>query len=463
MRDDSSLARVTQLLRREIAAAGAGERLPSVRELMARHHVSPVTVQRAVARLVAEGLVDARPGQGTFVAAAPAPPAAPDLGWQSIALGPGRAAAQGLSELVALPSPGVLGLSTGYLPADLQPTLQLAAAMRRALSRPGVWDRTPVEGLEPLRAWFAGEVGGELGARDFIVVPGSQPAITAAFRALAPPGGAIAMESPTFLGALAAASALGLRVVPVPTDREGVRPDLLAKALSASGARVFYCQPTHANPSGAVLTPERRRAVLDAVGDAGVFLVEDDWARDLGLDAEPPPPLAAADADGHVVYVRSLTKAAAPGLRLGALAARGAALERLRAARTVEDFFVAGPIQEAALQLVTSPAWRRHLKSLRASLRERRDALAAAVREHLGEEALPHVPGGGLHLWVRLPDGTSDEAVAARAAQARVIVSPGRRWFPAEPPHPFLRLTFAGARPEALRRGVKLLAELLEG
>lgn len=459
MKNDTSVARVTQLLLREIAAAGPGARLPSVRALMSRHRLSPVTVQRAVARLVAEGLVEARPGQGTFVAAAASPPPAPDLGWQSIALGPGRGSTQALAELVALPSPGAISLSTGYLPSDLQPAAQLSAAMRRSLARPGVWDRMDVEGLEPLRAWFARETGGGLRARDVIIVPGSQPAITTAFRALALPGEAIAVESPTFVGALAAASAAGLRVVPVPTDREGVRPDLLAEALSVSLARVFYCQPAYANPSGAVLAPGRRREVLEAVRAAGAFLVEDDWARDLGLEADPPPPpLAAADPDGHVVYVRSLTKAAAPGLRVGALAARGAALARLKAARTVEDFYVAGPIQETALQLVTSPSWRRHLRALRASLRQRRDALAAAVRERLGAEALPLLPAGGLHLWVRLPDGVSDEATAARAAQVRVVVSPGRRWFPAEPPGSFLRLTFAGAPPEALRRAVQLLA-----
>jgi DNA-binding transcriptional MocR family regulator len=461
MKNDTSVTRVIQRLRREVAAAGPGDRLPSVRELMARHRLSPVTVQRAVAALVAEGLVEARPGQGTFVTAPSAPGPSLDQAWQSIALGPARASTQALADLIALPAPGSLSLSSGYLPADLQPTAPLAAAMRRALVRPGVWDRTDVEGLEPLRAWFAHSAGGGLRARDVLILPGSQPAITTAFRALSSPGAAIVMESPTFVGALAAASAAGLRVVPVPTDRDGVRPELLAEALSLSGARLFYCQPTFANPSGAVLSAERRRATLEVVRAAGAFLVEDDWARDLWLEAEPPPPLAAADPDGHVVYIRSLTKSAAPGLRVGALAARGAALARLKAARTVEDFFVAGPLQEAALQLVTSPSWRRHLKTLRLALRRRRDGLAATVRDLLGDEALPTLPRGGLHLWVRLPEEVSEEAVVAGAARERLVVSPGRRWFPAESSGPHLRLTFAGAPPEVLGRGVELLRRIL--
>ena len=117
--------------------------------------------------------------------------------------------------------------------------------------------------------------------------------------------------------------------------------------------------------------------------EAGAFLVEDDYARDLALDDDPPPPLASEDRDGHVIYLRSLTKAAAPGLRVGAIAARGAAGARIRAARVVDDFIVAGPLQEAALDLVSSPAWRRHRRTTAAALTERRDVLVAAIRRHL--------------------------------------------------------------------------------
>ena len=122
----------------------------------------------------------------------------------------------------------------------------------------------------------------------------------------------------------------GLRPVPVPTDEHGVRPELLAGAFALTGARVFYCQPLYANPTGATLSADRREAVLEVVASAGAFLIEDDWARDLRIDGEAPPPLAASDPDGHVVYVRSLTKSAAPGLRVAAVSARGAAGARLQ-------------------------------------------------------------------------------------------------------------------------------------
>lgn len=441
-------------------------RLPSVRQLMREHGASPVTVQRAIAQLSAEGLVVARPGNGTFVAPAPVSRAGaqPDLGWQEVALGgPGAGGdmTSGLMELLTIPPEDALSLSSGYLDPDLQPTAALAACLARAGRRPGAWGRSPVEGLDTLRGWFAGEAGARFGAHDIVICPGGQAALVTAMRALAGAAGIALVESPTYRGALAAAGAAGLQALPVPSDRDGIRPDHLAQALHRTGAGVVYLQPLHANPHGVSLAAERREELLDIAARAGAFLIEDDWARGLTFDGIAAPPLAADDVDGHIVYVRSLSKSASPGMRVAAVAARGPAGARLRAARVVEDLFVSAPLQHAALDLVSSPGWKRHLKALRAGLRERRNVMVAAVQQHLGPDALDHVPGGGLHLWVRLPDGTDEQAVVAAAAREGVVVSGGRPSFAAEPVGPHLRLTFGGAAPERLAEGVRRLATVL--
>jgi len=464
MKTDNSNERVTQHLRVLARGQAAGARLPSVRDLMRDLHVSPVTVQRALERLAHEGVLEARPGQGTFVAARPeaaAVPKATELAWQSLALGPSRTASAALGSLCLVPSDEARALNAGYLPAKLQATGLLAAAAGRALRRPGLWARMPVEGLPALRAWFAEATGGAFHPHEVTICPGTQAAIAATFRALAAPGDTVLVESPTYVGAIAAAQAAGLRLAPVPTDSDGVRPDLLADAFRRTGARLFYCQPTHANPTGAVLRADRRDAVLAAVTAADAFLIEDDWSRDFDLDGHAPPPLAVAERNGHVIYVRSLTKCAAPGLRVGAICARGAALERLRSARLIDDFFVPGMMQETALQLITAPAWPRHLRALRTALRERRDWLAAALRTHLGAESLLHTPAGGLHLWLRLPQGASDLAIEQAAAREGILVSAGRHWFPAEPPAAHLRLSFAAAEPEWIDACVGRLGTLV--
>ncbi|NJC70877.1 PLP-dependent aminotransferase family protein [Planosporangium thailandense] len=462
MDHDNASARVIRELRVLAAAAEPGARLPSVRELTARHHASPVTVARAIRTLAAQGLLEARPGLGTFVARRSADRPDADLSWQAVALRPRPAGEEAMQALLAVPRPGAIPLSGGYLDEDLQPAAALGAALARAARHPTAWQRGPVEGRADLRAWFAREAGGGLRAEDMVICPGGQAALATAFRALAAPGDTVLVESPTYLGALAAARAAGLTVVGVPADADGVRPDLLATALRNTGARLFYCQPLYANPHGAVLAADRRAAVADAVHAAGAFLLEDDYARDLAIDGDPPAPLAADDPYGHVVYLRSLTKSAAPGLRVAAIGARGAAGARLRAARVLDDFFVAGPLQQAALDFVTAPAWSRHRRALRAALRQRRDALLAALHRHLPALVPAAAPRGGLHLWVRLPDGLDDVELTVAAAGERVVVFPGRPWFAAEPPAPHLRLTFAAAPPEILDEGVRRLARAVE-
>ncbi|HWK25569.1 MAG TPA: PLP-dependent aminotransferase family protein [Solirubrobacter sp.] len=445
---------IVTALEADVAAAAPGDRLPSVRALMARHRAGPATVQRAIAALAARGLVEAKPGKGTFVTARPAAAAAtasaPDLSWQTLALGARAIDADALETLLRPPAPGTYVLSAGYLPAELQPTTPLAAALTRAARRPGAWDRVPLEGIHGLRTHFAAAVNADPG--DVLICPGGQAALAACLRGLTAPGSPVIVETPTYLGALAAARAQGLEPVPVPADAHGIRPDLLEEALARSGAQLVYLQPLLANPHGATLAAERRRPVLEAVRAAGAFLIEDDAFRDLAFDP-PPASLFEQDPDGRVVQLRSLTKPAAPGLRIGALIARGPALARLRAARIVEDLYVSGPLQEAALELVGSSAWRTHLRRVRRVLRERRDALAAAWGERVS------LPGGGLNLWVRVP--SDDRELALRAAAAGVIVSPGHPFFVAEPPGRFLRLTFAAEPPDRLAQAVARLRAIM--
>lgn len=116
------------------------------------------------------------------------------------------------------------------------------------------------------------------------------------------------------------------------------------------------------------------------------------------------------------------------------LAARGPVSERLRAIHVVDTFFVPRPLQEAALELVGAPAWSRHLRTVSTELTARREAMAVALRVGLPELSLPHIPAGGYHLWLRLPDGADETALLSAALRAGVALAPGRPYFCAEPP-----------------------------
>ncbi|KDN81940.1 PLP-dependent aminotransferase family protein [Kitasatospora cheerisanensis] len=449
---------LTDALRSTVLRYSPGERVPSSRELVERYRVSPVSVSRAIRELVAEGVVVTRPGAGVFRAEPrPASVAQGDFSWQEVALSaeagapPARTVdASGVLAALALAPPEVIDLNSGYPHPSLLPERALAGALSRAARRPGAWGRPPLEGLPELRGWFAREIGGGVTAAEVLITAGGQSALTTALRSLAPPGAPVLVESPTYPGLLAIARAAGLRPVPVPADQDGVRPERLAEAFAATGARLFVCQPLFQNPTGAVLGAERRRAVLAAAKRAGAFVVEDDFARLLAhADApELPPPLAADDPDGTVVHLRSLTKAAAPSLRVGALVARGPALARLRAVQAVDSFFVPRPLQEAALELVTSPDWPRHLRTLARELTDRRQLFAAALA-HRAPELLPdRLPYGGFHLWLPLPGTVDPGAFTSAALRHGVAVSPGRGYFTAEPA-PRTRTTFAAAETHA--------------
>ncbi|MEV0380054.1 PLP-dependent aminotransferase family protein [Nonomuraea sp. NPDC050643] len=298
-------------------------------------------------------------------------------------------------------------------------------------------------------------------AEDVLITSGGQGALSLLFRALAAPGAPVLVESPTYPGALSAARAAGLRPVPVPMDADGIRPDLLADAFAMTGARLLYCQPSCHNPTGTVLAPERRGQIVDVARAAGAFLVEDDYARHLGHGRPLPRPLIAGDRDGTVVHLASLTKPASLSLRIGALIARGPVLRRLRDMRFVDDFFTARPLQEAAVELLGSPSWDRHLRALSTALRERRAALADALAAELPGWRIAHHPSAGLHLWVELPPGLQDTAVAEAARAAGVLVNAGSRYFPAEPTAACLRLGFAATAGLAeLREGVRRLAAI---
>lgn len=466
--DDDSAERIVVALRRRIADAAPGARLPSTRALVAEFGASPVTVQKAVRRLGVEGLLETRPGAGTFVRAVRTTRPA-DLGWQTAALGAPHAQAAALSATQRMAAPEAIQLHSGYPARELLPERLVRAALGRAARGTAASTRSPAPGDPDLRAWFAAEIAAAApvgvtppSAHDVVVTAGSQSGLTSVFRALAGPGRALVVESPTYWGAVLAARQVGVTLVPVPTGPDGPDPAEVDRALATSGARAFYAQPTFANPTGAQWSPGAGRAVLDVVRARGAFLVEDDWAHDLGIEGTPYP-LVGQDDDGHVVYLRSLTKSVSPALRVAAVVARGPARDRILADRAAEAMYVSGVLQAAALDVVTQPGWGTHLRSVRQQLGRRRDLLLGSLRDAAPALHVEHVPRGGLNLWARLPDGT-DAAEVARACEAQgLLVAPGAEWFPAEPTGPYLRLGYAGEDPARFPEAARILGEVLAG
>ena len=464
---NSSSDRIAQHLRDWIAQASVGAKLPSTRSLVAQFAVSPVTVQRALAVLSAQGLTEARPGVGVYVRGVRR--AKPhDFGWQTAALGIRSANASRVSAALRSVPNDTISLHAGYPDRELLPERLVRAALVRASRTDAVVSRPPVAGLPELQAWFATELAGSVpngysapSAKDVLVLPGSQSGLNTVFRSLVGAGNAMLIESPSYWGAILAAAQVGVQLVPVPSGPDGPDPEQIDLAFERSGARAFYAQPNFANPTGVRWSAERAERILEVVRSRGAFLIEDDWAHDFGIEAESCP-IAARDDTGHVVYLRSLTKSVSPAVRVAGIIARGPARDRMLADVQAESMYVSGLLQAAALDVVTQPAWRTHLRELRRALASRRNLLAEALRVHASAMHLEKLPKGGLNLWARLPEEIDLPAFVRACEMEGLIVAAGDEWFPAEPTGRFLRLNYSGPNPGAFEEGAQILGRLLE-
>ena len=463
---NSSSDRIVLAVRKWIATAPPGARLPSTRSLVSQFEASPVTVQKALRTLIGEGMIEARPGVGTFVRAVrPARPG--DYSWQTAALGPVQHRMALPSSALRAASNDVIALHSGYPDQELLPDRLVRAAFTRAGRSDAALNRPPAAGMPALQSWFAAELASVTppgiaapNATDVVILPGSQNGLSTLFRTLVGAGKPLLIESPTYWGAIVAAAQVGVQLVPVPSGPGGPNPADLQRAFEQTGARAFYAQPNFANPHGAQWSPGLGESVLGIVRSHGAFLIEDDWAHDFGITATSLP-LAARDDSGHVVYIRSLTKSVSPAVRVAGLIARGPALERIRTDSQAQAMYVSGVLQSVALDVVTDPGWKTHLRNLRQQLTGRRDLLAESLREHVPEAHLEALPRGGLNLWLQLPAETN-LSVLARECEARsVVIAAGDDWFPAEPAGRFLRLNYSGPAPGGFPEAARIIGEAL--
>ncbi|WP_258175362.1 aminotransferase-like domain-containing protein [Actinopolyspora mortivallis] len=475
MSDDSSAHELAKILAREIEEMPVGARLPTHRELVRRFGVSATTVSRSLALLTQRGLITSRPGAGSFRAETRPSPRTGNTSWQEATLeltnrlDSPTGAARGfktaaLLGTLATSEPEVIDLNGGYLHPELQPLTRLGTALSRAGRRSQAWAFPPVGGIPELRDWFVSDIGGGLSRHDVLICGAGQSALSTALRALCQPNDPVVIESPTYPGTIAAIRAAGLRTIPVPLDREGLRTDYLEQALARTGARVVIVQPLFQNPAGVSLSERRRHEIRTTARHYAAFVIEDDFARHLAHtdSGQLPPPMIADDPDGTVIHVRSLTKVTSPNLRVGALAARGPVVTKLRSAHVVDTMFVPAPLQYTALEVMTAPGWKRALNTLGSALRQRREVAVEAVEATFGPHALAVRPRGGYHLWVSLPGHLDGEQLTAAALANGVALTCGDNYYPTESNAARVRISYvAAASATEVDAGVRRLAPLL--
>ena len=353
-----------------------------------------------------------------------------------------------------LSRPDMISFAGGYPSADVFDAEGLHAAMERAMQAPpAAWlQYAATEGELPLRealsAWMSRR-GIAAAADRILVTTGSGQALDLVLKVLIDPGDTILVERPTYTTALQAMRLAGARPLGVDLD-----------AVENVPAKALYIVPTFANPSGATLTLEQRKRLLDIAVQRQLYIIEDDAYGDLRFEGEPLPPLRAlakdAGAEEYVIYLSTLSKIVAPGLRVGWMTAAPEVLRRCVIAKQAADLCTSPWVQHAAAHYMSS--LERQLPRIVTAYRERAHAMAQALRERLAGKFMFAAPQGGMFIWGTLPTGVDASAVLRTAIEEKVMYVPGAPFYAEAPDVRTLRLCFSMTQPERIRLGVERLA-----
>jgi GntR family transcriptional regulator/MocR family aminotransferase len=428
----------------------AGSRLPTTRELAAALGISRGGVQAAYRRLAAEGLATTRVGSGTVVKGSPRAARPFDLA----ALVSRRASAIPAPAPPPLASPLLADFSRLTPDERFFPLEKFTSTLTEAWSRrPELWQYAPPLGLEELRIEIArrlAESGVHRSPDEILVTSGAQQGLDLVFRTFTDAGDAVAMESPTYPGALALARFAGVEIVPMPMTPDG--PDV--SLVRERRAKLVYVMPERQNPTGVTASEAKRREVLEAAVDAGALVVEDGYEEpESGIT-----PLAARNPE-RVVWLGTLSKDLVPGFRIGWLAATREAVERLALVKRTADFQTPLPLQAAIASFLRAGADREARRARAWEVEVRREAMAAALARDL-----PHVswwggePGSAL-FWLHLPKEVSGRRVAEAAASRGVAVAAGADFDPFGEDRENLRLSVSRVDRETIAEGIAMLAE----
>ncbi|WP_296602736.1 PLP-dependent aminotransferase family protein [Nocardioides sp.] len=301
---------------------------------------------------------------------------------------------------------------------------------------------------------------------DVVVTVGSQQAVDLVTRIFCDPGDVVICEAPSYVGALGVFKAYQCDVVHAEMDADGLVPEALQQAITATKAagktiKFLYTIPNFHNPAGVTLSPARRHEVLEICRREDILVLEDNPYGLLGFSREPMRALRADEAEG-VIYLGSFSKTFAPGFRVGWALAPHAVREKLVLAQESATLCPPQFSQMAVSAYLAQHDWQGQIKQFREMYRERRDAMVEALDDLMPASCRWNVPDGGFYVWLTLPPGIDAKAMLPRAVTARVAYVPGTAFFADGFGSSSMRLSFCYPTPERIREGVRRLAGVLE-
>lgn len=372
--------------------------------------------------------------------------------------------------------PEIISFAGGLPAPEVFPVEQFREACNYVMDHfgPQSLQYSTTEGYRPLREMIARHISrfsSEVGADNILITSGSQQALDFVGRLFVNRGDYIVVESPTYLGALQAWNAYGAQYIPVRADEHGMIVDELEAALRV-GPKFIYVLPNFQNPSGSTLSLERRKQLVKIADKYGVPIIEDDPYGQLRYEGEHIPSIVALDSEyrgpngghysGNVIYLSTFSKLLAPGLRLGWVIAPVEVIQKLVLSKQAADLHTSSFNQYVAHEVAKGGFLDEHVKTIRATYKERRDVMVEMMEEMFPAGVTWRKPKGGMFLWSILPEGMDSAEVLKRAVEKKVAFVPGEAFHPTGGGKNTLRLNFSYSSPETIREGISRLGITLK-
>jgi 2-aminoadipate transaminase len=379
-----------------------------------------------------------------------------------------------IRELLKLTArPDVISFAGGLPAPEIFPVQEIAAAAQRVLARgTESLQYGPTEGFQPLRELIVRHMsryGIRVTPANVLVTSGSQQALDLVGKLLIDAGDRVLVEEPTYLGALQAFGTYQPQYLTIDLDDEGIRVDDLEPQLRA-GPKFVYVLPNFHNPAGVTMSLERRRRLVELASHYGVPLLEDDPYGQLRYEGDHLPPLVVLDADMHgngggktfrgdVMYLGTLSKTLAPGLRIGWVVAPEEVIAKLVQLKQGADLHTSTFTQMVAWETARGGFLDQHVHRIRDVYRARRDAMLAALDRHFPPGCTWTRPQGGLFLWATLPPGHDSAKLLEVALQSKVAFVPGVAFSARGNGARSMRLNFSYSPPEVIEEGIRRLGK----
>ncbi|MGX2960160.1 aminotransferase-like domain-containing protein [Peribacillus sp. JNUCC 23] len=444
-----------------------GTRVPTQRELANKFQVNRSTIVYALGELIADGLIESKVGKGTIVVnntwsiLATTPP--PD--WNSyVKSGSYQPNIQIIQEInKAEMNPKIIRLGTGELSPDLLPTEKMQQMFQSCTSKMFSLGYSEPKGSIHLRAIISEYLkakGIEASPSSILIVSGGLQALQLISLGLLHRGSTIFLETPSYLNSVNVFQSAGMNLFGIPMDHEGLLTESIRRFKRQHNGALLYTIPSFHNPTGVLMSENRRIDVLNVCKNEKLPIIEDDVYGDLWFEHSPPNPLKARDNQGLVLYMGSMSKTVGPGLRIGWIVGPEPVIDRLSDIKMQTDYGSSSLSQFAVAEWLSSGLYDEHIKKIRVELKCRRDFTIDILNTYFKELASWNIPEGGFYIWLSIHKQISIRKLFEKALKEGILLNPGNVYDRNDQQH--LRLSYCYASPGQLKKGLIRLSELIQ-